>query len=528
MGSGAELQVATHCSGNCQGSPSRHVQRSRTRCAVGLGTTTADLETANPPKTEDKNITTTTTKTNNTMAAPAPDDEPSYIDYEAFLDPSFTPSSFANTLVLATNNPSDTPLDLSTPLSRVLFDIQEIDSHIDALTTRSALPLLTHTHTQTTASTNILTALTTQLAALNESHAQLEREVVHKHAAADEVRTVAARLWDALRLARAVARCLQLARQLEAQHAELTGAASATHASSAASARAREDCRALVRCAHTLLALREMFAGAGVVGAEGFGLEKVAVVRTLREGVVAPVEKSVRETAERVVREFSVGSASGGVTFAQGEEVRGRTVAALTALYLLSPVGKAGEKWTPLLMLQAVEVYLRSALQSSIAGLSRALATLPSLERTLAEVSARCQNVVALEAVLEGTKAPAHPMLPGKTAAAGGNMLQPLLAYLETGSLASYFWRTMASSMAPRVQEIVAKGGVSARTLRTNRQTVGEAIKDCVARGSQLPSAVAAAAKGKAGKGGEADAGGKHWDREVAVMVGSVINNLGR
>ena len=55
--------------------------------------------------------------------------DPSYIDYEAFLDPDFSASSFANTLVLATNNPSDTPLDLSTPLSRVLFDVQERYAH---------------------------------------------------------------------------------------------------------------------------------------------------------------------------------------------------------------------------------------------------------------------------------------------------------------------------------------------------------------------------------------------------------------
>jgi hypothetical protein len=463
-----------------------------------------------------------------TASAPAPE-EPSYIDYEAFLDPSFSPPSFANTLVLATNNPHDTPLDLSTPLSRVLFDIQEVDSHIDQLTTRSALPLLSHTQSQTEASTRILTALQSQIAALNESYAQLEREVTRKHAEADEVRQVAARLWTTLRLGRAVGRCLQLGRQLEAQHAELSGSAGATTSSSAASARAREDHRALVRCAHTLLALREMFSGAAVPGAEGYGLDKVAVVRGLREGVVAPVERAVRETAERVVREFSMGSASGAATFAQSEEAKARTVSAITTLYLLTPVsGKSGEKWAPTWMLQALEVYLRSALQSSIAGLSRALATLPSLERTLAEVSARCQNVVALEAVLEGTKAPVHPMLQGKQAQqAGGNMLQPLLAYLETGSLASYFWRTMAGSMAPRVQEIVAKGGVSARTLKTNRQNVGEAIRECVARGSQLPSAVAAAAKGKA-KGTETDVAGKHWEREVAVMVGSIVNNLGR
>ncbi|KAK4118283.1 hypothetical protein N657DRAFT_694528 [Parathielavia appendiculata] len=453
-----------------------------------------------------------------TPTAPAAD-EPSYIDYEAFLDPSFSPSSFANTLVLATNNPSDTPLDLSTPLSRVLFDIQEIDSHIDLLTTRSALPLLTHTQSQTAASANILTALQSQITALNESYAQLEREVTHKHAEADEVRNVASRLWTTLRLGRAVGRCLQLGRQLEAQHTELAGSVGATATTSAASARVRVDHRALVRCAHTLLALREMFAGTEVPGAEGFGLDKVTVVRGLREGVVMPIERAVKESAERIVREFSVGSASGAATFAQSEEVKARTVSALTALYLLTPVpGKSGDKWAPTWMLQALEVYLKSALQSSIAGLSRALATLPSLERTLAEVSARCQNVVALEAVLESTKAPEHPLLQGKQAQhAGGNMLQPLLAHLETGSLASYFWRTMAGSMAPRVQEIVAKGGVSARTLKTNRQSVGEAIKDCVAKGSQLPSAVAAAAKGK-GKGKEAEATGKHWEREVAVM----------
>ncbi|KAK4136028.1 hypothetical protein BT67DRAFT_491089 [Trichocladium antarcticum] len=420
----------------------------------------------------------------------APPAEPSYIDYEAFLSPSFSPRTFANTLVRATNNPTDTPLDLSTPLSRVLFDTQEIDAHIDALATRAAGPLLAHTATHTAASRRILAALQGQLDALRASHAQLVSEVGAKHAAAEEVRCVVVRLWGALRLGRAVGRALLLGRLLEAQWAELFG------------------------------------------GVEGEGLERVDVVTVLREGVVVRVEGAVRETAERVVREFSVGSAAGSATFAQSEEVRARTVSALTALYLLTPVGgKAGERWAPVLMLQALEVYLRSALQSSIAALARALGTLPSLERTLAEVSARCQNVVALESVLEGTKVPAHPLVHGAQGVAtapSGNMLQPLLAYLETGSLASYFWRTMASSMAPRVQEIVAKGGVSVRTLKSNRQSVSDAIRECVVRGSQLPNVVAAAAAKGRGKAGGTDAGGKHWDREVAVMVGSVVNNLGR
>ncbi|SPQ25627.1 e329b030-9501-407b-bac1-7673d2003618 [Thermothielavioides terrestris] len=481
-------------------------------------------------------------------------DEPSYIDYEAFLSPTFHAPTFANTLVLATNNPSDSPLDLSTPLARVLFDVQEVSAHIDRLTARAAEPLLARTAARDAAAARLLAALEPQLRALNESHAQLARAVAPRYAEAVEVRRVAENAWRAQRLARAVARLLGLARQLEAQFAELVGpgagsggAVSGGGGSGRGGGGGGGDVRgALVRCAGTLLAVREMFSAeaAGTTtatgqptqaGTEGIAgqLERVAVVRSVRDGVVAPVEKAVRETAERVVREFSLGSATGsGVTFAQGEEVRGRTVAALTTLWLLTPVpsssGKAAEKWAPTLMLQALEAYLRSALQSSIAGLSRALSTLPSLERTLAEVSARCQNIVALEAVLEGSKAPQHPLLPqGKQAQAGGNMLQPLLSYLETGSLASYFWRTMAGSMAPRVQEIMAKGGVPARTLRTNRQSVSEAIRECVIRGSQLPGPMAAAARGKP-KATERDTGAKQWEREVAVMVGSIVNSIGR
>lgn len=441
------------------------------------------------------------------VASTRDEEEPSYIDYETFVAPDFSPASFANTLVLSTNNPTDTPLDLSTPLSRVLFDIQEIDSHIDLLTTRSAIPLLSHTQSQTAASTRILTEVDGQIKSLNDSYRQLEREVLQKHAEADEVRQVASRLWEALSLGRAAGRCLQLGRQLEVQHAEL------------AVGTKKEDHRTLVRCAHTILSLREILEHKGH-GEEGQGLDRVDAVRALQETVTGPVEKSVRDTAERIVREFSLGSAAGSATFAQSEEAKARTISALVTLYLLSPTALArGEKWAPTLMLAALEAYLRSALQSSIASLHRSLAALPTLDRTLAEVSARCQNIVALEIVLESTKAPPHPLLPGLATDKGpGNFLQPLLASLETGSLPSYFWRTMAGNLSTRVQEILNRGGVSARTLRTNRDTVASAIRECVVKGSQLPSTLG---KGKAEKTG-------NWDREVAVMLSSVVGNLGR
>jgi hypothetical protein len=69
--------------------------------------------------------------------------------------------------------------------------------------------------------------------------------------------------------------------------------------------------------------------------------------------------------------------------------------------------------------------------------------------------------------------------------------------------------------------EIVNKGGVSARTLRSNKNSVRDAIKECVVRGSQPPAGIG----GVKSKGDSAE---KTWEREVAVMVGSVVGALGR
>ncbi len=69
--------------------------------------------------------------------------------------------------------------------------------------------------------------------------------------------------------------------------------------------------------------------------------------------------------------------------------------------------------------------------------------------------------------------------------------------------------------------ELVNKGGVSARTLRTNKNSVRDAMKECVVRGSQPP---AGAVVGKV----KVENDEKMWEREVAVMVGSIMGALGR
>lgn len=434
----------------------------------------------------------------------ADSEEPSYIDYEAFIDPDFSPTSFANSLVLATNNPSDTPLDLSTPLSRVLFDIQEIDTHIHTLSTKSAIPLLTHTTEQADAGQRIVNEVETQVASLTDGYQRLEKEVIRRYEAAEEVRLAAERLWQTVKIGRAVARCLLLGRQLEAQMAELGNGTG------------KDDHKSMIRASGTLLSIRALLSASGP-DEEGEHLGRINIILMLQNSLLAPSDSTLRTRSQQIIREFSMSSlssppAAATATYAQAEETKSRTTSALLTLSLLSPP----------LLLSSLQAYLRTCLTSSLAAIARALATLPTLDRTLLEVSARCQNILALESLLEtvqpaqhsehdsaATGAKAHGDLEDRS-----NLLSPLLAALDTSSLPSFFWRSLAEGLASRVSELVARGGVGARSLKAQREKVKDSIRQCVLRGSQGPGSI----KGRDGV----------WEREAAVMIGSVLGPLGR
>ncbi|KAH0012302.1 P-loop containing nucleoside triphosphate hydrolase protein, partial [Aureobasidium melanogenum] len=211
--------------------------------------------------------------------------EASYIDYEAFASPDFHAPSFANTLVLSTNDANDTSLDLSTPLSRVLFDVQEVDTHIDSLTTSSALPLLKHTSTRAKASTHVLDTLESQVQGLQQAYTRLHQDVVERYEQAEQVRLTADRLATTLRLARAVARCLQIGRTLEGSIADTD--------------KPREGYRTLAPAARLVLSLRQALSPDDI--AEARLLARVNVITTLRIELLDPSERSLLAKAQQSV-----------------------------------------------------------------------------------------------------------------------------------------------------------------------------------------------------------------------------------
>ncbi|KIW11183.1 hypothetical protein PV08_10483 [Exophiala spinifera] len=471
-----------------------------------------------------------------------------YIDLDYITSNDFSPHQHANNLVLATNNPSDPTIDLTTPLSRVLFDLQEIDSHIHTLTSRSALDILTYTSTQNAAAQRILGKVEEERRRLTESYARLENEVLVRHQRAVDAKLTAQRSLEAIQLGRAVQRILGLARQFDTILAD--------SGLGAPGKLGKEDHSSLVRATLLILALRDAMSGS-----DGAQLGRVNMVKTLRGKVFEDGEAKILDFARRVVREFSMstlsssthaaGGATAGPTFREAEQSRARFSSATHILYLLSPAPRIdGEKMSrkdfePEYLLRALQSYLQTAITSSSATIGRALGQLPMLDRALLEASARCQNVVALEVLLRGISPPEHPLLQAKESASveesdsgeeddtaaptnessSETFLTLLLNALDTASLPSYFWRSLASSLSSRVSEILNRGGVSARTLKSQRDTVKAEIRDCVLRGSRMPKTVVLG-DARATANGEEPVG--NWEREAAVMVQSVVGPLGR
>lgn len=484
----------------------------------------------------------------NTSADPATS---TYIDIASLTSDEFSPYSHANKLILATNNASDPAIDLTTPLSRVLFDLQEIDSHIHTLTSRSALEILTYTSAQNAAAQRILAKVDEERSRLTASYERLEKEVLVRHQRAVDAKQMSQRSWEVLRLGRSVQRILALARQLEVILAESSLGGSTRLG--------KEDHTALIRGSLVILAFREAMSGD-----DNHDLGRINLVKTLRGRIFEDGEARILDFARRVVREFSMstlsatstgGVSTAGPTFREVEDSRARFTSATHMLYLLSPAPRInGEKmarkdFEPEYLIRALQGYLQTAITSSAASIGRALGQLPTLDRALLEASARCQNVVALEVLLRGISAPDHPLLRAEdsdgsvkniadedsdeeddevsdsTLQSSDIFLTILLNALDTASLPSYFWRSLASSLAPRVSDILNRGGVAARTLRSQRDAVRAEIRDCVLRGSRMPRNVAVGNSGAAAKAEEA---ANNWEREAAVMVGSVLGPLGR
>ncbi|EWC45926.1 hypothetical protein DRE_04933 [Drechslerella stenobrocha 248] len=560
--------------------PREHELSSRT----GWPSASGELTGANAPMTSLNDPSPEVADAANNNGDVLNSSSPSYIDFDIFLDSEFSPYSFANTLIHATNNPSDITLDLSTPLSRVLFDLQEIDTHIHTLTTGSAETLLTHAKTSHDNSRILVESIREQLDQLSASYARLSREVLDRHDIAKPLSTVVENLARTTRLLRGCTRCLLLGRQLEVQ---LSEAIPSDDARGPRRPR-KEDPKALIRAAYTIVELRRMYTNAT---GEAPGLETLDVMKTLLNTVITPDDRIVKARAQQTIKEFSLSPSTTATAVSDKDaatsEIRTRATAAILVLHILSPTSytavappgiasapspAANPKAPTSLLTSTITTYLQSQLTTSLSSLGRSLTTLSTLDRTLTEVSTRAANIVALERIIQsipanvstnpsqltfstpsfdpvvgltdtgavdselisdddedeyGEDEPAGSEKPetekpkrSRRKAEQETLLTPLLVSLDTPSLTTHFFRTLASNLDPRVREIMAKGGLAAKNLRENRDRVRNGLRDCVIKGVNTGNAAGS-------RGASTAADGKGLEGLVGMMFGAVAS-LGR
>lgn len=493
----------------------------------------------------------------------------SYIDIPALSTPTFDPYTYANTLLTTINTSTTEQIDLTTPLQRTLFDLQEIDTSIHTLTSSRALDIIAYTSTQNQAAQHILSRVEEERAKLIADYDRLRKEVWDRYERAEGLRRVATNGLQVARLGSGVGRVLGLARSFE-QAVVDAGLSGSSSSSAPASRTVRDDCKVLCRACRDLLEFRGLMATR-----DGLDLGRINVVKSVRGRVFEDGEAQLLDWARKVIRDFSVsafltgntstsasaaaaGVVTGTRTYRETEGARTRFEVACQVLYLLSPATKAGSNSTSRdgfdaeYLIMALQTYLQNAVSSSAASIARGLSQLPNLDRACSEVSGRCQNVVGFEVMLAQVTVPEHPSFKQEQQSDAQrdvedeldeqdiddievelkeldlreqadmeqrtSVLELLLKSLDTNSLVSYFWRSLASNLTSRVQEIMNRGGVTARTLKSNRDMVRDEIRDCVARGSKTPTGLTEARSSSIA----------NWEREAAVMVQSVIGPLNR
>ncbi|KAL1887821.1 Conserved oligomeric Golgi complex subunit [Ceratocystis pirilliformis] len=397
----------------------------------------------------------------------------SYVDYRAFLDPTFQPPAFIRDLVQETSSLDDQPIDFSTPLSRILFDIQEINSNIDSVTTGSAEPLLNHTQGQNNASQSLTDGLDALSDALNRSHLHLEHQVGITYDFANMTRYVARRVTSTHGLLTPLTNFCKLSRQLEIHCLDFLPPGHSEP----------QNYPSLVRCAEVIISSKSTIDRA-FLGVEARGLERLRVVNELQDAVISPISDVVLQQSNRIIREFSVPESE---TFAQSEASKLRLASSLHALYFMSYFDfiRRIHLFKPILLYQSVHAYIRNAVDSSTEAFVDFLGQLTLPHYGISRIIKHGRNIMALEHVMSTCWPGHHEVLPDVPTAS--SYLQTFQTYIGCQSLIRLFWHVLTDKLRQKVVDIIDLDSPQAQTLQNRTDLIVNAIREFIVNGSRMP-----------------------------------------
>ncbi|KAL2887290.1 golgi transport complex component Cog5 [Ceratocystis lukuohia] len=396
----------------------------------------------------------------------------SYVDYRTFLDPTFQPPAFIRDLVQSTGGSDDQQIDFSTPLARILFDIQEVNSDIDSVTTGSAGPLLSHTLGQNNASQSLTDGLDALTDALYRSHLHLEREVGITHDFAIMTQYVARRVTSTHSLLTSLSTFFKLSRQLEIHCLEFLPVGYSEP----------QAYPSLVHCAEIIISTESM-TNRSSPDAVARSLGYIEIVNQIQDAVILPISSVVLQQSIRVIREFSVPESE---TFAQSEANKLRLASSFHALYFMSysdfarcaRPDRSFSSFSPLLLYKHITMYIRRTVDLSTHAFGDFLRQMTLPHNGISQIIKHGQNIMALEHVMSTCWPKKHEVLPG--APIESSYLTTYHKYIGSPSLIKLFWEVLTDKIRDQVAPIIIINPIS-------QLTISSAIENFILTGSRMP-----------------------------------------
>lgn len=407
-----------------------------------------------------------------------------YIDYDVFLSQDFDPLSFANSLILSTNSPTDVDVDITTPSKRLGYDITEVQDRISNLAATKHNSLLSEAN-NVAALSNALEPLKPSVDSLATSYSKLQRDIMEPFYRAQNIHSALRRLHTTTGLLRSLSWFLYLLRQLVSIMDPIAGSnvsisqLEAPRSMRQANIYAISDARTLFKAGQTLAALKKLL----VIEP---ALRSVQIIRTYESSLLPRYENRLVLHCQNILRfysptsssvsmsENSSGSSNKAANMASQDHDDHDTLAtyAASSLYVLKPD----------ILSTALSRFVQSQSQAAVTEITRAL---PSLNLSLsafttalsmatdrAKFVSRYETSLKLlipEETLQQAVREARSSWSASPSGVGVDSTSTASSKSNSDSLVSEYWRELGGATELRLKEFASSNSGITRTIRLKR-----------------------------------------------------------
>lgn len=351
-------------------------------------------------------------------------------DYEALLEPSFNPTSFANDLLVATNSTRN-ELDISTAIKRVRFDINNIDLQLDKISAEDHEALIRELHSDVTKK-QLFAQLDSPMDHINTSYQRIEKDLSVPYNKAVKTQEVLKKIHTTSYLLRSVTYFLHLIQQI-------TEIQSSPHFAQSVS----NNSKALFKLANLHNQLKAHIS-------ENSSLKSLKIIRDY-EPIGFEQQRQLRELINSQIKAINdktldtIPHPTLRITF--------------QALYSIDPQAPV----------TTIATLLSNNVAISVNTLTRVLNSPRNISSALDEVFRKAQFISKLSIILGTT-----------TVDTTKNLLLEIQQQLELNSLVSGFWRNVAKKLEPKFRETMQRGGPVAKSLISYKDQIRTLMKRAV------------------------------------------------